>query len=242
MSGPVLAALGAALARGLLGGPIDAAPTAGAGGAAPVAGQSVPPLPGVLDLSAVALAIVVAAACVGLARGARRELATLAITLLLTLLVGRLWAVLAWAATTLWNAVAAIVPGGYLPRMMLPSDDAASWQIGFFLVGVVVLAYGGSRLIASGVVSGGGHGVLALLERLIGAGLGALTGLAVARFVLSRIVPAAVVSPFSAGSRLAERLQSLGPRAALAIMLLVIVLGALSIGSLDRGPRQKVYN
>lgn len=239
----MLAALGAALGSGLLGGPIDASPTAGAGGAVPVAGQSAPPvLPAVLDLSAVALAIIVAAACIGLARGARRELATLAITLLLSLAVGRLWSLLAWALTALWNGIAAIVPGGYLPRLMMPSEDASSWQIGIFLVGVVVLAYGGSRLIASGVVSGGGHGVLAALERVIGAGLGAMTGHVVARFVLSRIVPAAVVSPFSAGSRLAERLQALGPRAALAIMLLVIVLGALSIGSLDRGPRQKVYN
>lgn len=242
MSGPFLAGLGAALARGLLGGPIATTPPGGTGVSPTGAGLPGPALPGVLDLSAVALAIVVAAAFVGLARGARRELATLAITLVLSLVVGRLWGVLAWAATTLWNVAARLMPGGYLEPAMLPSDDAASWQIGFFLVGVVVLAYGGSRLIASGVIAGDGRGVLALLERVIGAGLGALTGHVVARFVLSRIVPAAVVSPFSAGSRLAERLQALGPRAALAIMLLVLVLGALSIGSLDRGPRQKVYN
>lgn len=246
MTGWLLSALGAPMARGLLGGPVTTLTP-------PACPICVPPTDGIVtatqaaigatDLSAIALAIVIAAAFIGLARGARRELATLIITLTLSFVIGRLWAALAWSMTRLWNIAAALVPGGLLSPTVLPTDNAANWQVGFFLVSVVVLAYGGSRMIAAGVTRGsGGLAISSALERAIGAGLGAMTGFVVARFVLSRVLPGAVVSPFSAGSRLAERVQSLGPRAALGIMLLVLVLGALSIGSLDRGPRQKVYN
>jgi len=245
MSAPVLTALGAALARGALSGGPLATP------------QAVPPLPpgapvgdgtvtatqvllGAYDLSAIALAIVVAAALIGLARGARRELVTLVITLVLAFAIGRAWGLLAWALTTVWNVAASLIPGGLLSPMAIPADGAGSWQVATFLVAVVVLAYGGSRMVASGVAPG--VSVASILERVIGAGLGAMTGHTVARFVLARALPGAVVSPFSAGSQLAERVQALGPRAALGIMLLVLVLGALSIGAVDRGPRQKVYN
>jgi len=245
MTGWMLTALGAAAARGLLGGPPGATPPAGVGGPAPTDGviAAAQVAIGAIDLSAIALAIVVAAALIGLARGARRELATLLITLALAFVVGRLWSLLAWVATRVWNLAATLIPGGLLAPAVLPTQEANSWQVGFFLIGVVVLAYGGSRLLAAGVTStGSGRGISSVLERIIGAGLGAMTGLTVARFVLERILPGAVVSPFNAGSRLAERVQALGPRAALGIMLLVLILGALSIGSLERGPRQKVYN
>lgn len=210
---------------------------------------------GARDVSGVVLAAMIAAAIVGLARGVRREALALAVIGSGYLLLDRFWTMVAAMTNKMWRIVRfAIIERGVLAddpsaawsavastTPLLPSDgDARAWQIAFFIIGCLVLGYGGSRLLA------GGPGAVRtvkdlpnLLERLMGGLLGATTGFLVSHFVLARVAPGARVSPLSADSVVYGRLAPHGPALFLVVVTVVILFGVTSIG--NRGPQPKEY-
>jgi hypothetical protein len=105
---------------------------------------------------------------------------------------------------------------------------------------VLILGYGGARLLKVGRVKGGRFAVFPnMLDRLVGSMIGALTGLMISHFVLPRLVPEAQVALIGPGTPIYTRLSPFGPWIVLATVLLLILFGVTGIkGS---GPRQRMY-
>lgn len=196
------------------------------------------------DISALVFILLIAAALIGFMRGVRREGIVLAVALLMSFVCGPLWPQASTLVNTFWNLMVSFLPGGFLPPVNIPPDESAVyWQVAFFVLGVVIFGYGGSSLVTSGPASIRGIGQIpSILERLLGAGIGALNGFLIARFVLSRILPEAIVTPFREQSALYGRVGAYGPFLALGVVVLLIVFGVLSIVSPPRGPKQKVFD
>ncbi len=249
-----------AVLRPVLGGPNPAiTPPTGAstGAGVGIDGQVVAtaiPMLGA-DLSAATLVLVGLAAAIGFVRGVRREAITLMVAAAASLIVGWMWPAVASLVNRLWRMFHfAVIERGILAENpmaawgeaqasapLLPlGGDAAAWQIGFFVFGLLILGYGATRYVAAPPPKARGiRGFSVLLERVVGAMVGALTGILVSRFVLPRLVPNAQVALLGPGTSLYDRLAPYAPTTILGIVLLLILFGVTGIGG--GKPRQKMY-
>jgi hypothetical protein len=220
--------------------------------AVPVPTMTLPPVAGAGQvtgqLEGLALIAIGSFAVIGFGRGARREWVSLAATAAAYVAVERHWQTMAaWAGRAI--AVVAVGPlkssaaaaeagaagthGG--PGAVLGYGSAV-WQVAFFAA-VVVTSYLVSQRMAY-VRVGGMAAILRLpdlVDRVMGALLGACTGYLAATFVLDRLFPALAIDLTGAGSLVAGRLDRLGPPAVFAVAALIILFGVLALES--RGKR-----
>lgn len=208
------------------------------------------------DLSGVALVFIIAAALIGFSRGVRRELVSVAVIAASYVIFDRLWGLVTTYGNRLWRLFRfAIVERGVLAEdptvawqavsgtdPLLPlAAGAALWQLGLFVMTILVFGYGGAR-----VITGGPHSVKTfshlpkVLERVVGAVLGAVAGSMIGHFVLPRIVPNAYISLIGPRSAISEHIGEYGPAILFAIIVILILYGVSGIGG--SGPKQQVFN
>jgi uncharacterized membrane protein required for colicin V production len=167
---------------------------------------------------------------IGFVRGARREVVSFAVTVAAYVALELFWPTVA----ALVNAVLGLVTAG----PPIPPGDAAVWQIVVF-VAVVLGGYLLSQVVGRFRL-GGAAAVVRLpdwIERLIGACLGVATGYLVARFVVSRLLPSAVISITGPGSTVGALVERVGPIGLFVAIGLFILFGVLSLG----GRKKQVY-
>ncbi|MEO8083620.1 MAG: hypothetical protein ABI780_07350 [Ardenticatenales bacterium] len=247
---------GVASAHPLHGGPVDSAVGATAvDGAAgdPTAGATDGPTG--RDLSAYALVTMLALALIGFARGVKREARTLLVTGVTVLVLGYSWPKVAAVVNKQWKMFNfGVIKRGVMAddpsvvwkslsdlKPLVPASGGSvnAWQIGFFAMAVLLFGYGVLR-IPRPPKPGGTHILPTFIDRLVGALLGSLTGLLVARFVLPRIVPGARISIVDPRLSIASAAAPYAPYIFFGIVVLLLFFGVKGLGG--GGPRQKVYN
>lgn len=219
-------------------------------------GDPTGPLPGgPIDLTGVALVIIAAAAAIGLARGVRREFVSAFVIAASYVVYERLWSLVASIGNKLWRLVRfAVFERGILaddPTVAwqavqsghnpLPATGGGIWQLGFFVMTVVVFGYGGARFVAGGppAVKSLTH-LPNVLERIVGSVIGAVAGIMISHFALPRAVPGAVISLTGTRSLIREHVGDFGPALVFAVIVILILYGVSGIGG--SGPKRKVYN
>ncbi len=245
-------------------------PVAGGSAITPTPGGPIPvvtPIPGGIgdpigvpvigpDLTGVALVIILAAAVIGLSRGVRRELVSVAVIAGSYLLFDRLWSLVTTYGNRFWRLFRfAILERGVLAEdptvawqsaratePLLPATTGAGlWQLGLFVMAILIFGYGGARFFSPGPQSVTSFSQLPkLLERVVGGVLGAVGGTMISHFVLPRIVPNAFISLTGPRSTISEHIGEYGPALFFTIIIVLILFGVSGIGG--SGPKQRVYS
>lgn len=221
--------------------------TAGAVGGASATGAASSPLVGT-DISLLLVIASLAFMWIGLLRGLKRELPSLFATVLLYLVIGGLWDMVAkWVNHFYKLFIFAFVKRGILAddpaegwkaladlKLPVPNDNSAQmamWQIGFFTLGVMIIAY---WLIGWWQARQGSVAIHSWVERILGGLMGAASGYLVAHFILARIIPGAYSTLFDPGTQAHDIVFALGPYLAAAFAMLLILLGVRSLGGTFR--------
>jgi hypothetical protein len=184
---------------------------------------------------------------VGFTRGARREWLPLLVALCATIGINNHWAAVVRALHSVQRLLVLVLKERGSPAQdqaaawstasasagMIPSDQgAAVWQIGLFAASVLA-GYLLSQRIGRSQVAG--MVTLArlpdLVDRLVGAVLGAATGYVAGTFVLARLFPAAGLDLTGAQSFAHGYMDRLGAPGFFALVALFILFGVLGLGS-----------
>lgn len=189
-------------------------------------------------------------AAVGFSRGARREWISLGAAVASYLAIDRHWPTLAaWmnraldaipglgrAGNPATEALVASPPAPTCEAVVPLGEGAAIWQIAVFVLAVLA-AYFGSQRIGSSNLAGLATLVRLpdLVDRLVGATLGAATGYVTATFLLDRLLPAVDLQLTGSQSLASDSLARLGPPGMFAIVALLILFGVVGLES--RGKR-----
>lgn len=228
--------------------PISAPSTRG-GGAPPV----LPPEgagAGPVGLQHLTLLGMAAFAAIGFVRGARREWLSLAATALGYVAVEAFWEQIARWMNHFWRLFSfAVLRRGVLAddpsaawrdtsgtAAPIPTEStAAIWQIAVFLA-IVLAGYLGSHLVGRGRGMGpsAAFRLPDLVERLIGALMGAGSGYIIATFLLARLYPETPITLLGPSSQMPAVLGRLGAPGLFGIVALLILFGVLSLGSRGR--------
>jgi uncharacterized membrane protein required for colicin V production len=189
-------------------------------------------------------------AVIGFVRGARREWLSLAATLCGYVAVERYWPEVAALVNRLYSlgldrAVEKVVPvggpggssgAGLLVPVESGNADIGVWQVAVFAV-VVLVGYLLSGRLGSSTI--GGVAALVrlpdLVDRLVGAVLGAASGYVAATVVLGRLFPDLRLELAGDRSLASGTLARLGPPGVFALVGLVILFGVIGLES--RGKR-----
>lgn len=220
-----------------------------AGGAPPVLPPDGPGA-GPVGLQHLTLLGMAAFAAIGFVRGARREWLSLAATALAYVAVEAFWASIARWINHFWRLFSFAV----LRRGVLAEDPSAAWQdtsgtaalipaestgvvwqIAVFLA-IVLAGYLVSHLVgrARGIGPSAPFRLPDLVDRMIGALMGAASGYVIATFLLARLYPGTPIALFGPASQLPAVLGRLGAPGLFGIVALLILFGVLSLGSRGR--------
>ena len=234
-----------ALAHPAFGGPVDPGAVPGT-------------LPTGVDLSAYALVIMAVLAVIGAARGVKGATRAIVVTGMAVLLFGPAWAKVASVINKQWKLLYAGVQvsagtgepaevfasmSAMKPIVPATGTNAAVWQIALFALVVLLVGYRVFGSIAARPAGGGQPGAPRMprvIDRLVGALIGGLTGLLVAHFVLPRIVPGARISIVDPRLTIAAAAAPYAPMIFFGVVVLLIFFGVKSLGG--SAPRFKVYN
>ena len=233
----------------LIGGPVD--------GASPGSGSPIPPVaPTGHDLGAVLLTVAVVFLLIGFARGATRELQSVAVTGVAFVVIPWQWPfIVQWANRFHRLFVFAVIKRGILlddpteawqsvrasTELIGADASVAVWQLVMFSAAVVA-GYGLSSRIRIGPRGDAAvvyyNRLPRFVERLVGALLGAVAGNLVGVFALSRLVPGAHFTRLRPATVL-NVLPDWAPTAiAGAVTLILITFGVASMGA----RKKKVYD